>query len=227
MSIKTTCIANRNLLYLTSYFILKTERALPSNIVFKDVARRTVSDNRRNVSLGICLVCRCCRPSRIQCRQRIRSHLLISSVDRFDNLTTCQDKCLKASWLWSEKNAPLKILFMLAWELMMGYPGVRLSWHLFIPRVPGSPGLTWAPLGTLGTRQTSGEWEQPERPGLPSSPVVRPSSPSGLWSIAATGGGGSQTGRAGAWQELKPTSGHSSSSWSSETDRSDRWRERT
>ena len=197
----------------------------PSIIVIRYVARRAVSDNRRNVSLGICPIL----PTipHPQCRQRIRSHLLISSDFDFDNLTTCQDKCLKASWLWSEKNAPLKILLMLAWELMMGYPGVRLSWHLFIPRVPGSPGLTWAPLGTLGTRQTSGEWEQPERPGLPSSRVVRPSSPSGLWSIAATGGGGSQTGRAGAWQELKPTSGHSSSSWSSETDRSDRWRERT
>ena len=38
------------------------------------------------------------------------------------------------------------MILMLGWE-MMGYPGVRLSWHLFIPRVRGgSP----PHLGTAG-----------------------------------------------------------------------------
>ena len=46
------------------------------------------------------------------------------------------------------------------WE-MMGYPGVRLSWHLFIPRVRGSAGLTWGAPGptALGPAQTSRPWE--------------------------------------------------------------------
>ena len=65
---------------------------------------------------------------------------------------------------WQDKKREVKIL-MLGWE-MMGYPGVRLSWHLFIPRVRGSAGLTWGAPGptALGPDQTS----------RPSEPVVGP-----------------------------------------------------
>ena len=91
--------------YISPYTLSsRPKECSPSIIVIKYVAKRTVSDNRRNVSLGICPIL----PTipHPQCRQRIRSHLLISSDFDFDSLTTCHDKCLKATWLWSGKNAP-------------------------------------------------------------------------------------------------------------------------
>ena len=70
----------------------------------------------------------------------------------------CHEKGAHAS-CWQDKKRQEEIL-MLGRE-MMGYPGVRLSCHLFIPRVRGSAGLTWGAPGptALGRRQTSRPWE--------------------------------------------------------------------